>query len=301
MSTLRLATFNLLFARGERGPGSWPERRPLIRQVIERARPDVLGLQEALPSMLADLPELLGPLAAIVGPPTGPPRWVAASSAAEGLMHAIRTRRRPGPRSERGVSGEHLPIAYRADRLRPVASGGFWVSATPDHPGSMLPFAPTPFLVHWARFVALDGPEEMLVLNAHFGHAPWHHAATARVVTQKVAEWAGAGSQADAGGGPEVFLVGDFNAWPASPLVRGLTRPAPAGFIDAVSAAPERRGPKVTFHWGTGATRLGARLDHVLSRTPRRPRSAEVIDVHAGPRYPSDHHAVVVEFGPAGR
>ena len=62
--------------------------------------------------------------------------------------------------------------------------------------------------------------------------------------------------------------------------------------------APERRGPQVTFHWGTGATRFGARLDHVLSRTPRRPRSAEVIDVHAGPRYPSDHHAVVVEFGP---
>jgi endonuclease/exonuclease/phosphatase (EEP) superfamily protein YafD len=59
-----------------------------------------------------------------------------------------------------------------------------------------------------------------------------------------------------------------------------------------------RTGPPATYHWGKGAKRLGLTLDYVLARTPLRPHRAEIVEVHEGRLYPSDHHPLVVEFGP---
>lgn len=282
MTPIRLATFNVLCAHLLAGP-TWSERRPLMRRSIEIARADVLGLQEVVPSRLADVAELVAPLILVPGPSTGPPRWFASKASAE-----------------RNSAGEHLPIAYRADRFELQGTGAFWISAAPERPGSLLPFAPTPFLVHWTRLAARDAPESLLVLNAHFGHAPWHHAPTARIVAAQLDafESANADRPGHSPSGTGVFLLGDFNAVPSSRLLRLLTSPNGTRFVDGARSAAERTGPAVTYHWGRGATRLGLTLDYVLARTSRRTSRAEVIDVHEGRLYPSDHHLVVVEFGP---
>jgi endonuclease/exonuclease/phosphatase family metal-dependent hydrolase len=282
MPTIRLATFNVLCEPLWSGP-TWSERRPLLRRSIEHARADVLGLQEVLSSRLADMANLVTPLSLVPGPATGPPRWSVSAAS-----------------PERNQAGEHLPIAYRADRFELLDSGGFWVSATPERSGSRLPFAPAPFLVHWVRLIARHAPESLLVLNAHFGHAPWHHGPTARIVAAQLGEL----EAVDVGrrdGKPatsSVFLLGDFNAVPSSPLLRSLTSPSGARFVDAARSAAARAGPAVTYHWGRGATRLGLWLDYVLARTPRSASRAEVVDLHEGRHYPSDHHLVVVEFSP---
>ena len=299
--SIRLATFNLLYQHAGDGPGSWTRRQPLARRAIEEARADLIGFQEVFPSALDALRKDLGAMTLIPGPTSGPPRWVDASYWGELVLRTIRTGRVPDrslwfDRSERLVAGEHVPIAYRASRLRPLASGAFWISPDPDRPGSMPPLAPAPCLVHWARFERLDGPGRLLVLNAHFGHAPWHYDITARTVARKVGELDGASPAPSGAQAHEVFLLGDFNAWPSSPLLRTLTSPKGLGFVDAVLASPEHAGPPVTFQWGTGTRRLGVRLDYVLARGVWRPRRTEVIDVHEGRLYPSDHHPLVVEF-----
>ena len=162
-----------------------------------------------------------------------------------------------------------------------------------------------PFLVHWARLAASDRSGSLLVMNGHFGHAPWHHAATARVVTAQIGalEDGTVGHTGAKVAAPSVFLMGDFNAIPSSRLLRSLTSAPGAGLVDAARSAAERTGPPVTYHWGIGATRLGLTLDYVLARTPLQPKHAEVIDVHDGWLYPSDHHLLVLEFGlpPAAR
>jgi endonuclease/exonuclease/phosphatase family metal-dependent hydrolase len=164
----------------------------------------------------------------------------------------------------------------------------------------MLPLAPSPFLVHWVRFERQDGTGTLHVFNAHFGHAPWHHGPTARIASRQMDAVAGkdGGTRSAGPGGGDlgIFLIGDFNAWPSSPLVRRLTAAAGAGFVDAVRTAPERVGPPVTFHWGLGSARFGLALDYVLARSPLRASRAEVIDVHEGRLYPSDHYPLVVEF-----
>jgi len=278
VTVLRIATFNVLCVDLLPGTRSWPGRLPLLRRSVERALPDVLGLQEVLPSKLADAAHMVAPLTLVPGPSTGPVRRFDASLG----------------RSERNKVGEHLPIAFRADRMELLETGAFWVSETPDRPGSKLPFALTPFLVHWARLAPRGLSSSWLVMNAHFGHAPWHHAPTARIVTAQLGKLT---DHVDATAAPpSVFLIGDFNALPSSQLLRELTSRPGAGLVDATRSALERAGPPVTFHWGSGATRLGLTLDYVLARTPLRPARAEVVDVHERRRYPSDHHLLVVEF-----
>ena len=303
---VRIATFNVLFGHRDEGPGGWPGRLPLLRRAIEAARPDLLGLQEVFPSRLASLAGALGDLALVPGPCTGRPRWFDVSHVAERVLNAVRTRRLHAPgrapaRSERMTSGAHQPIAYHPGRFRPLESGGFWISSSPDRPGSMLPLAPSPFLVHWVRFERQDRTGMLHVFNAHFGHAPWHHGPTARITSGQIdvvtGKNAGTRSAGPGGGDLGIFLVGDFNAWPSSPLVRKLTAASGAGFVDAARMAPERVGPPVTFHWGLGSARFGLALDHVLARSRLHAVRAEVIDLHEGRSYPSDHYPLVVEFG----
>ncbi len=50
----------MLFPNALERPGTWARRSELMSTAIERARPDVIGLQEVLPSTLDELPRLLG-------------------------------------------------------------------------------------------------------------------------------------------------------------------------------------------------------------------------------------------------
>ena len=302
MSRFRLATFNILFAHEDEGPGSWGERRPLICRALSETRADILGLQEVLPPRLSDVAEDVGDLTLIPGPVNGAPRWAEVSLAAEFVLRTVRTRRVPRSirelrtRSQRLVSGEHQPIAYRADRFLLRGTGAFWISSSPERPRSMLPLALTPFLVHWARFESREGLGHLLVLNAHFGHAPWHHAATARIVSAQIEALARRDEGFDESG---VFCVVFEAPAGAVGLYAQKTRfgiDVSRYLVDAARAAGEKFGPPVTFHWGRGSTRLGFTLDYVLARSTLSPSRVEVLDVHQGSTYPSDHHPLVVEF-----
>jgi endonuclease/exonuclease/phosphatase family metal-dependent hydrolase len=297
---LRLATFNVAFGHVAEG-ADWSERLPLFRRAIERARPDILGLQEVFPSYLPRLEETLGGLAVVAGPCSGPSRWIDPSPIVERLANAARGARLPELFShsmERMTTGELVPIAYEPARFRALQHGAFWISPTPEQPGSMLPLAISPFVVHWVRFERMADKATLLVLNVHLGHAPWHHGVTVRTLIRQLDALrtnSRPPSAPDAANTLGTFLIGDFNATPSSSLIRGLTS-ASGVFVDAVRAARERIGPASTFHWGLGANRLGLKLDHVLARGAPRARTAEVIDVHDGRLRPSDHHPLVVEF-----
>ncbi|HEY0450257.1 MAG TPA: endonuclease/exonuclease/phosphatase family protein, partial [Actinophytocola sp.] len=52
--TLQVMSFNLRFA-SDRGPNSWPQRRPAMAQLLRREQPTVLGTQEGLYAQLRDI------------------------------------------------------------------------------------------------------------------------------------------------------------------------------------------------------------------------------------------------------
>jgi endonuclease/exonuclease/phosphatase family metal-dependent hydrolase len=308
-------TWNVLFAAGRSPLGPWSMRAPVVRDTILAAAPDVLCLQEIDPAQVEFARTGLPGYSVLLGEPTGQspyprriliaapialaigawllwrfglPPWsfglalahlacfAVGALAPLALTFAIRYR---GPFE---LPGEYCPILYRPSALRPLADGCVWISHTPHRPGTAFPFLIEPRMIHWARF-ALGG-REILVVNAHLGHAPWHYARTARVVLETIAR------ERPAPDAP-VFLLGDFNATPSTMVVRRLL----ASMRLAWEEAETRDGPETTFQWNLAPGMTPLRLDHVLFAGDVRVAAARVLTPRVGGKPASDHDPVVVE------
>ena len=250
--TLRVMTYNLRFA-SERPPHAWPERRPLMRRLLERERPDVIGTQEGVYAQLrdlaADLPDY---------------EWI-------------------GLGRDGGSRGEFMAVFYRRDRLEPLAFDHFWLSDTPEAPSATWG---NHFkrLVTWVRFRERATGREFEFWNTHFDHE-------SEPARQKSAALLRTRLAAVAPTRP-VLLVGDFNcAAGASPAYTTLT--TDTGFVDTWLAARARRNDGLnTFNNFAPPVRDGVRIDWILARGATGVTDAAILDDAEDGRTPSDHFPV---------
>ena len=107
-ATIRVGSYNIRLQPGDVGtPNAWDERKADMVDLIRRLDLDAFGLQEVCPGQADYLTNSL-PHYAMVG------------------VH-----REDGVRK-----GEASPVFYRKDRFDAVKNGTFWLSETPDVPGS---------------------------------------------------------------------------------------------------------------------------------------------------------------------
>jgi endonuclease/exonuclease/phosphatase family metal-dependent hydrolase len=232
---------------------AWTHRRDLMVQVIKAEHPDLLGTQE--------LTEEQGEYLAAHLPGYA---WF-------------------GQGRDGGTKGEHMGVFYRTDRLAVVRSGDFWLSDTPEVPGSRTWGQPYPRMVTWARFHLRDGRGSFDYLNTHFPYRA--EDVRARMLSaDEILRWIGKLPSGD-----KVILAGDFNCAPDAPVHAELTR----GLQDAWVTAASRSGPAKTFHNFTG--KPDRRIDWILSRGFKA-IAVHTITTHEGMRYPSDHFPVVAEL-----
>jgi endonuclease/exonuclease/phosphatase family metal-dependent hydrolase len=220
---LRVMTFNVRVP-ADTGMNAWTHRRDLMVQVIKAEHPDLLGTQE--------LTEEQGEYLAAHLPGYA---WF-------------------GQGRDGGTKGEHMGVFYRTDRLAVVRSGDFWLSDTPEVPGSRTWGQPYPRMVTWARFRRRDGGGSFDYFNTHFPYrAEDVHARmlSANEILQRIGKLSS---------DTRVILAGDFNCAPDAPVHAELTR----GLQDAWVTAASRSGPAKTFHNFTG--KPARRLDWILSR-----------------------------------
>lgn len=118
---LRVMILNLRFADTV-PPHAWQERRPLVREGIERWGPDVIGTQEALYGQIRDLEADLDGYA-----------WI-------------------GLGREGGSRGEFMAVFYRTARLEPLEYDHFWLSDTPERIASRTWGNQYHRMVTWVRF-----------------------------------------------------------------------------------------------------------------------------------------------------
>ena len=231
---LRAMTFNLRRRRWSDGEHQWGRRREAAAGVIRRWRPDVIGTQEGLGDQMADL-----------------------LAASEG--YAMVGEGRLG-----GAEDEFNAILYREERFDVLDRGNFWLSETPDVPGSMSWGNYCPRMVTWARFADRESGERFSVYNTHLDHAsPGARRKSAALLHARM-------PRAD----EPVVLTGDFNSLPKSRVYRILER---AGFVDALRLAEERKPERwgATFHHWTG--RGLYRIDYIfLKQVIRVPRLVTV-------------------------
>ena len=256
-AVLTVMSYNVRFA-SETPPNDWPTRRPLLRECIRQAEPDVIGTQEGVYSQLNDIAEDLPQYS-----------WI-------------------GLGRDGGSRGEFMAVWYRKERVEPLAFDHFWLSDTPEVVGSTTWGNKIRRMVTWVRFRDKTTGAEFYFWNTHFDHeVQVAREKSGELLRRRIAE---------IGDELPVILVGDFNAAAGeNPVYASLL--AGDYFLDSWTAAPERKGEGFGTFNGFGETpQGGARIDWILVRGNVEVLSSEIVTYKAGAQYASDHYPVVARL-----
>lgn len=250
---LKVMSFNVRTPADTEPGKRWPDRRDAMVKVILDAHPAVIGTQELVQEQAE---YLAGHLPGY--------RWFG-----EG---------------RRGGSGdEHMGVFYDSKVLAIEESGNFWLSDTPDVPGSITWGNLYPRMVTWALFRRIDDGRRFYFMDTHL---PYRDEDEPRRV--KGAELIGkrlASLPADL----PVVLTGDFNSEPGGDTYKAFTRV----LHDTRTQVKTPQGPRLTFHDFTGKATV--QLDWVLVRGFHA-RSFLTDDRRIDGVLPSDHFPLVVEL-----
>ncbi len=252
---LNLMTFNLRVNTPVDGGNAWPYRIRHAAAAIKKTAPLVVGTQEGTNAMLLDLDREL-------------PGY---SRLGEG---------RSGPVSEDDrLHDECCAIYYRQDRLALASSGQFWLSETPEVPGSRSWDSSLPRICTWACFEAKASGRRFYAFNTHFDHLGQQaREESARLVLERIRRCR------EEEGIPAV-LMGDFNAYPDNPAIVALREQ----LADAYGVLQEEAGR--TFHAYEGGTE-GQPIDYLFATEGAEFRKTIVHRERWEGAYPSDHYPV---------
>ena len=236
---------------------SQEHRRDLVVRTIDAFGPDVFGVQEAFQHQLVDLKQGLS------------------GYAFSGLG-----------RDDGKEAGEHSAIFYRVGRFERVNEGTFWLSNSPDVPGSVFPGAGYVRIASWVILADNQaGGKKYFVLNTHFDNVSGEaRAHAAQLIRQKLAALAQ---------GLPTIVMGDMNEGEDSvPLKTLLGTAADVPLFDSFrEVVPQPGKDEATFHNFSGDT-AGSRIDFVLHSHDFKATGASIVHTNFGGRYPSDHFPV---------
>ncbi|GHV65617.1 endonuclease [Bacteroidia bacterium] len=205
-------SFNVRYDNPEDGDNAWENRKDLAAQIVTDYQADIVGTQEVLYKQLLDIAARL-PKYAYIGVGRGD--------------------------GEKG--GEFCAILYKKDVFSVVDSGTFWLSETPDRPGSKGWDAACERIGTWAILMHKKTKKKVFAINTHLDHV----GKKARregvfVLLTKTRELSK---------GLPVILTGDFNATPDSEPIQHILSPgSPVVLVHTKDVAKEFDGSNWTFH-----------------------------------------------------
>ncbi|MGQ0815260.1 MAG: endonuclease/exonuclease/phosphatase family protein [Gemmatimonadota bacterium] len=263
---LRAMTFNIRYGTAPDSNNAWPHRRGLTFRVIDDFAPIVLGVQEALRFQLDEIERQLPHFSEIgVG------------------------------RDDGMQKGEYAAILYDRRRLEVIDQGTFWLSDTPDVPGSMTWGNKYPRIVTWARFRERTNGSAFYVFNTHWDHESQPaRERGALLLLERI--------RARPAPTDPVIVMGDFNAGPSNPAFQQLLTGAVRLYDTILTLHPNatRTG---TYH-GFRGNRSGEKIDAILASPEWATLAAEIILLSENGVYPSDHFpvtATLLLLGPSSR
>jgi len=181
---LRVASYNLRYNNAGDGADAWPNRKEMVKNLVQHYDFDVFGIQEGLRSQLTDVAEL--PAYAFVG----------------------------RGRDDGKEAGEHSAIFYKKARLQLLQTGDFWLSQTPDRPSLGWDATCCNRICTWARFKDLQSGQVFYFFSVHFDHEGVEaRRQSGQLMVRKIKEIAQ---------GAPVVCVGDLNSTPDTEQVKTL-------------------------------------------------------------------------------
>ena len=245
---MKFVTFNLRCDHGQDGENCFVYRQPLILRVIAEEKPDVICFQEVMPHMAAWLKANLSDYYAV------------------GCGRGVR------------FDSEQMTVAFRKNGYQLLEMHTFWLSETPDVPGSRYPDQSSCPRICTDAVLMEEGTGQVFrVLNTHLDHVG--REARERGLAQVLAR----ADQAGPFGGVPMILAGDFNAEPDSSEM-ALLRTYP-GLTDATE------GIGATYH-GYGRADPPEQIDYIVLRGAVRCERVVLWKHVENGVYLSDHYPV---------
>lgn len=254
---IKVMSFNIRYGLADDGVNHWQKRKSLALARIRAFEPDLLGLQECRDDAQAEFIR------------TNLPDY-----------HYFGVHR--GGFGETAL--EMAPLLIRNAAFSLFDSGCFWLSETPEIPGSSSWASAFPRTVCWVRLrCRLDGAELMFA-NTHFDYESTAIDGDAHCLRDWLDQLL-----------PQtpLILTGDFNTERDSQTYRLLT--AASGLIDTYRHLYPSETDTATFH-GFGHPVAGEAIDWILASSHFRIVDATIDRTHNGPLYPSDHFPITAQL-----
>jgi len=255
-STFEVVSFNVRYNNPDDAPNDWDNRKPLVRDYLSEKAPAVIGMQEVLPDQLSDLRGML-----------------------DGYDHLS------AGREDGEDKGEACPVFFRSDLFNYLDGGYFWLSETPDEPGSMSWDTDFPRIVTWVELESIKTGYAFYVFNTHFSHISEEaRSKSAGLLLEQIHEIAG---QAP------VALTGDFNTTRDTETYQTLVGGGRdrSHMWNAEVLADETRNGGISFN-GFDPDYDGHRIDFVFVNDFFDVDFHSVDEVRDGDVFISDHYPV---------
>ncbi len=254
---LNVMSFNIRLNTSRDSLNAWPHRKDLVASEILFHEAHIIGLQEALNEQMNDLQERLKDYKyAGVGRDDGQTR------------------------------GEYCAIFYDTKRLQALESKTFWLSETPEVPGSKGWDAQITRVVTWIKFRDLKTKKIFYAFNTHFDHiGKVARKESAKLLLQKIKEIAG---------DTPAVITGDFNSNPSDEPIQVILDPQnPQRLTDSksISETPHY-GPTGTFNAFKNAEIDDQPIDFIFLKGKWKVKKHATISQTWKGRFASDHFAV---------
>ena len=227
--SLKVMTLNVRYDNPGDSINAWPNRAQIVCRFIKEEKPDLLGMQEVLSTQYEFLDSVLTDYASVgVG------------------------------RSDGARGGEMNPVFFRKERFDMVRTITFWLSQTPDVPGSISWGSSLPRIVTYMELVDKNNHEHFYFFNTHFAH----DSDSARTMSSGLLL-----READSiTNGLPFIITGDFNMVPRSNGYVILTSPdesVPLLRDTYVDLDKKPDGPRYTFNGFSDKPGSG-RIDYIF-------------------------------------
>lgn len=250
----KVMTYNIRNSHAADGINRWERRKDTWINLVRKVDPDILGTQEVLSDQLRYIRKKM-------------PDYTA---------HGV-------GRNDGKTKGEYSAIFYKKAKYDMTKGGNFWLSETPDIPGTKSWDAAITRICSWVQLREKNTGKSFFVFNTHFDHKGKEaRRNSARLIRHYIDSLAG---------NDPVVVTGDFNLEPD----------------DAGYSTMTGQGYRVPLHdtWMEGAlpyTDCGfevsnkkcSRIDYIFASPQYKPNSYTVHTDNNGTYYPSDHLTVSV-------
>lgn len=251
---LGIMTYNIRLDLSSDGKNAWGERSREVVDLIEYYRPEILGVQEALPSQMDALSTAL-PKYSFVG--VG--------------------------RDDGNRAGEFSAIFYNRERLKILDSGTFWLSDTPETPSKGWDAAYNR-VCSYAFFKDKHTGRKFWAFNAHFDHVGVQaRMRSTELILDRIRELTRERVP--------VVLMGDFNSTPESKPISNLN--SYLSDAHSVSEQ-KPYGPAGTYNAFDTERKEFERIDYIFVKGFKVKSHRTIEDRRDNFLYPSDHFPVLV-------